>query len=192
MKTPWAWLCLLVLLLGSPDAVLGRSIVDSYAVMSAGTRLLLSSKVDADFSPLDRRWILQAAQAMPGVLPWHFRHSVARVALYESRRAGLDPALILAIIQVESDYRKYAISSAGALGLMQVMPFWKNEIGQSAHNLFDTRQNIRFGCLVLRHYLDLENGNMRRALARYNGSLGRWDYPNAIYTALAVWQDKLP
>lgn len=187
----WPLPYLLALLLCPPAAASGQSIADSYMVMSAGTRLLLSSKVDADFSALDRRWILQAAQAMP-VLPWHFRHSVASIALYESRRAGLDPALILAIIQVESDFRKYAISSAGALGLMQVMPFWKNEIGQPAHNLFDTRQNIRFGCLVLRHYLDLENGNMRRALARYNGSLGRWDYPNAIYTALAVWQGKLP
>lgn len=192
MKTPRALPYLLALLLFPPAAASGQSIADSYTVMSAGTRLLLSSKVDADFSPLDRRWILHAVQGMPEGLPWHFRHSLASVALYESRRAGLDPALILSIIQVESDYRKYAISHAGALGLMQVMPFWQNEIGQPAHNLFDTRQNIRFGCLVLRHYLDLEKGDMTRALARYNGSLGRLDYPNTIFTALAAWQRKLP
>lgn len=192
MKTPWAWLCLLVLLLGSPDAVSGRSIADNYAVMSAGTRLLLSSKVDADFSAPDRRWILYAVQGMPGRLPWQFRYALASVALYEARRAGLDPALILALIQVESDFRKYAISSAGALGLMQVMPFWQDEIGQPAHDLFDMRQNIRFGCLVLRHYLDHEKGDMSRALARYNGSLGRLDYPNTVFTVLATWQDKLP
>lgn len=192
MKTPWALLCLLAQLLCPPAGASGQSIADSYMVMSAGTRLLLSSKIDADFSPLDRRWILHAVQGMPGGLSWRFRHSVASIALYESRRAGLDPALILAMIQIESDYHKYAVSSAGALGLMQVMPFWQNVIGQPAHNLFDTRQNIRFGCLVLRHYLDLEKGDMRRALARYNGSLGRWNYPNIIFTALAAWQEKLP
>lgn len=192
MKTPWALLCLLALLLGSPDAVSGRSIAESYAVMSAGTRLLLSSKVDADFSALDRRWILHAIQGMPTRLPWQFRHALASVALYEARRAGLDPALVLAMIQVESDFRKYAVSSAGALGLMQVMPFWQDEIGQPAHDLFDVRQNIRFGCLVLRHYLDRENGDMPRALARYNGSLGRLDYPNAVFTAVAAWHGKLP
>ena len=101
MKTPWAWLCLLALLLGSPDAV----IADNYAVMSAGTRLRLSSKVDADFSAPDRRWILYAVQGMPGRLPWQFRYALASVALYEARRAGLDPALILALIQVDSDFR---------------------------------------------------------------------------------------
>lgn len=192
MKTPWALLWLPALMLSLPAPVCGQSIADNYAVMSAGTRLLLSSKVDADFSASDRRWILYAVQGMPGRLPWQFRHALASVALYEARRAGLDPALVLAMIQIESDYRKYAISSAGALGLMQVMPFWQDEIGQPAHDLFDMRQNIRFGCLVLRHYLELERGDMPRALARYNGSLGRLDYPNAVFTALAAWQGKLP
>lgn len=191
MKIFVAFVCLAALLQSPPQAR-GQSIADAYVVMSAGTRLLLSSTMDESFSATDRRWILHAAQGMPNRLSWGFRHTVASIALYESRRAGLDPALVLAIIQIESAFRKYAISSAGALGLMQIMPFWKDEIGQPAHDLFDTRQNIRFGCLVLRHYLDLEKGDMPRALARYNGSLGRSDYPNAVFAALSSWQGKLP
>lgn len=190
MKAFVAFVCLAALLQSPPAR--GQSIADAYVVMSAGTRLLLSSTMDESFSATDRRWILHAAQGMPNRLSWGFRHTVASIALYESRRAGLDPALVLAIIQIESAFRKYAISSAGALGLMQIMPFWKEEIGQPAHDLFDMRQNIRFGCLVLRHYLDLEKGDMPRALARYNGSLGRSDYPNAVFAALSSWQGKLP
>ena len=105
---------------------------------------------------------------------------------YEAKRAGLDPQLVLGLIQVESAFRKYAVSSAGARGYMQVMPFWVKVIGGSDHNLFHLRTNLRFGCVILRHYLDIEKGDLFRALGRYNGSLGRAEYPNSV---LAAWRD---
>jgi soluble lytic murein transglycosylase-like protein len=99
---------------------------------------------------------------------------------YEASRAGLDPQLVLAVITHESAFRKYAISSASARGYMQVMPFWVRLIGSPEHNLFHLRTNLRYGCVILRHYLDIEKGDVVRALARYNGSLGRFDYPNVV------------
>jgi soluble lytic murein transglycosylase-like protein len=99
---------------------------------------------------------------------------------YESSRAGLDPQLVLAVINHESAFRKYAISSASARGYMQVMPFWVRLIGTADHNLFHLRTNLRYGCTILRHYLDIEKGDVVRALARYNGSLGRFEYPNVV------------
>jgi soluble lytic murein transglycosylase-like protein len=104
---------------------------------------------------------------------------------YEAKRAGLDPQLVLGLIQVESAFRKFAVSRAGARGYMQVMPFWVKLIGAADHNLFNLRTNLRYGCVILRHYLDIENGNLFRALGRYNGSLGKADYPN---TVLQAWQ----
>jgi soluble lytic murein transglycosylase-like protein len=103
---------------------------------------------------------------------------------YEATRAGLDPHLVLAVIDVESHFRKYAVSSAGARGLMQVMPFWVREIGEPGHNLFHERTNLRYGCVILRHYLDRERGNLANALGRYNGSLGRPEYPVRVLKAL--------
>lgn len=102
---------------------------------------------------------------------------------YEAKRAGLDPQMVLGLIQVESNFRKYAVSSAGARGYMQVMPFWNRLIGSKDHNLFHLRTNLRFGCVILRHYLDIENGNLFRALGRYNGSLGKAEYPNMVVRA---------
>ncbi len=102
---------------------------------------------------------------------------------YEATRAGLDPELVLSIIQVESNFRKYAVSSAGARGYMQVMPFWVDTIGNPEHNLFHLRVNLRYGCTILRHYLDLEQGDYFRALGRYNGSLGKAGYPNLVFNA---------
>ncbi|SFN58261.1 Transglycosylase SLT domain-containing protein [Formivibrio citricus] len=102
---------------------------------------------------------------------------------YEATRAGLDPQLVLGLIYVESGFNRYAVSSVGARGLMQVMPFWVRQIGHSRHNLFDVHTNLRFGCTILRHYLDIENGDLFRALGRYNGSLGRAEYPNAVHAA---------
>jgi soluble lytic murein transglycosylase-like protein len=104
---------------------------------------------------------------------------------YEAKRAGLDPQLVLGLIQVESNFRKYAISSAGARGYMQVMPFWTRLIGNNEHNLFNLRTNLRYGCVILRHYLDIEKGDLYRALGRYNGSLGRPEYPALVERA---WQ----
>jgi soluble lytic murein transglycosylase-like protein len=107
---------------------------------------------------------------------------------YEAKRAGLDPQLVLGLIQVESAFRKYAISSAGARGLMQVMPFWVKAIGTEENNLFHLRTNLRFGCVILRHYLDIERGDLFRALGRYNGSLGRAEYPNMVLAAWKQWE----
>ena len=106
-----------------------------------------------------------------------------RAIHYEATRAGLDPQLVLGLIQVESGFKKYAVSSAGARGLMQVMPFWIKVIGRSDDNLFHLRTNLRYGCTILRHYLDIEQGDLYRALGRYNGSLGRPEYPNMVRAA---------
>ena len=106
---------------------------------------------------------------------------------YEAKRAGVDPQLVLGLIQVESAFRKYAISSAGARGLMQVMPFWVKAIGGADDNLFHLRTNLRFGCVILRHYIDIEKGDLYRALGRYNGSLGRPEYPNMVLAAWKQW-----
>ena len=131
-----------------------------------------------------RRWILAMSRRLQNKLP----DSVARVELlrtvhYEATRAGLDPQLVLAVIQVESNFRKYAVSTAGARGYMQVMPFWVDLIGAKDHNLFHLRTNLRYGCLILRHYLDIERGNLTRALGRYNGSLGKLWYPSLVQAA---------
>ena len=107
---------------------------------------------------------------------------------YESKRAGLEPALVLGLIQVESGFRKYAISRAGARGYMQVMPFWARTIGNGdAAGLFHMQTNLRFGCVILRHYLDLEKGDLFLALGRYNGSRGRAEYPTAVFANRRLW-----
>lgn len=107
---------------------------------------------------------------------------------YESRRAGLEPELVLGLIQVESGFRKYAVSRAGAIGYMQVMPFWSRLIGDGdAARLFHMQANLRFGCVILRHYLDMERGDLFLALGRYNGSRGRPEYPNAVFAARRLW-----
>lgn len=107
---------------------------------------------------------------------------------YESRRAGLDTTLVMGLIQVESAFRKFAISRVGARGYMQIMPFWSRVIGDGdPGKLFHMQTNIRFGCVILRHYLDRENGNVFMALGRYNGSRGRSEYPNAVQAAARNW-----
>ncbi|HQR52002.1 MAG TPA: lytic transglycosylase domain-containing protein [Burkholderiales bacterium] len=111
-----------------------------------------------------------------------------RTVHYEATRAGLEPELVLGLIQVESAFRKYAVSTAGARGFMQVMPFWVTAIGNEEHNLFHLRTNLRYGCTILRHYLDIERGNLFRALGRYNGSLGQAEYPNLVLRAWRTWQ----
>ncbi|MCP4188164.1 MAG: lytic transglycosylase domain-containing protein [Gammaproteobacteria bacterium] len=103
---------------------------------------------------------------------------------YESKRVDIAPELILALIEVESAFDEFAISVSGARGLMQIMPFWLEEIGLSDKNLFKIRTNLRMGCTILRYYLDIESGNLTRALARYNGSLGKYQYPNKVINAL--------
>ncbi|WP_428505266.1 lytic transglycosylase domain-containing protein [Roseateles sp.] len=107
---------------------------------------------------------------------------------YESKRAGLEPSLVLGLVQVESGFRKYAISTAGARGYMQVMPFWAKLIGDGqASRLFHMQTNLRFGCVILRHYLDREQGDMYLALGRYNGSRGKPEYPRAVFASRRQW-----
>ena len=108
---------------------------------------------------------------------------------YESMRAGLEPALMLGLVQVESGFRKYAISIVGARGYTQVMPFWARLIGDGdVARLFHMQTNLRFGCVILRHYLDREQGDLFLALGRYNGSRGRPEYPNAVFAAQRRWE----
>nr|WP_051971834.1 lytic transglycosylase domain-containing protein [Massilia sp. 9096] len=112
-------------------------------------------------------------------------------AWYEATRAGLDPGLVLGLIQVESAYRKYAVSMVGARGYMQVMPFWTGIIGDSNRRaLFDMQTNLRYGCSILRMYIDMEGGSLYLALGRYNGSRGRPEYPNAVLAAWKNWELK--
>jgi soluble lytic murein transglycosylase-like protein len=118
----------------------------------------------------------------------HVRIEFLETVWYESRRAGLETALVLGLIQVESGFRKYAISVAGARGYMQVMPFWARLIGDGDdRRLFHTQTNLRFGCVILRHYLERERGDLFMALGRYNGSRGRDKYPNLVFGARRQW-----
>ena len=118
----------------------------------------------------------------------HTRIEFLEAAWYESRRAGLETALVLGLIQVESGFRKYAISSAGARGYMQVMPFWARLIGDGDdRRLFHLQTNLRFGCTILRHYLAQEKGDLFMALGRYNGSRGKPEYPNAVFANRKPW-----
>ena len=161
-----------------------------YEVLSASVRATLARAVNdrasVDTKDLDTRaWVRAMTKRVASRFPDEdaAREFLALVR-YEAMRAGLDPHLVLAVIDVESKFRKYAVSSAGARGLMQVMPFWVRELGDPSQNLFHERTNLRYGCTILRHYLDRENGNMARALARYNGSLGQADYSNRVLRAL--------
>jgi soluble lytic murein transglycosylase-like protein len=120
------------------------------------------------------------------------RKEFLQTVWYEAKRAGLDISLVLGLIQVESAFRKHAISVVGARGYMQVMPFWARLIGDGdASKLFHMQTNLRFGCVILRHYLERERGDTFMALGRYNGSRGKPQYPNAVYAAQKnwLWQD---
>ena len=120
---------------------------------------------------------------------WLERKEFLQTVWYESKRAGIDPGLVLGLIQVESNFRKFAVSSVGARGYMQVMPFWTRVIGNGdPSSLFHMQTNLRFGCVILRHYLDIERGDLFLALGRYNGSRGRPEYPNAVLKAWNNWK----
>ena len=122
----------------------------------------------------------------------HTRIEFLEAVWYESRRAGLETPLVLGLIQVESGFRKYAISRAGARGYMQVMPFWARLIGDGdSRRLFHLQTNLRFGCVILRHYLDRERGDLFMALGRYNGSRGKPEYPNLVFAARRTWDISL-
>jgi soluble lytic murein transglycosylase-like protein len=120
---------------------------------------------------------------------WQERKEFLQTVWYESRRAGLDTGLVLGLIQVESNFRKFAVSSVGARGYMQVMPFWTRVIGDGdVGKLFHMQTNLRFGCVILRHYIDRERGDLFMALGRYNGSRGKPQYPNAVFAAGRNWE----
>jgi soluble lytic murein transglycosylase-like protein len=135
-----------------------------------------------------QRWLAEMDRRLQRRIPdRQQRLELLRTVQYEATRARLDPQLVLGVIEVESGFRKYAVSRAGARGYMQVMPFWVKLIGRPSHNLFHLRTNLAYGCAILRHYLDLERGDYFRALGRYNGSLGKAEYPNLV---LAAWRGR--
>jgi len=184
-----ARLLALALALAAPAAFGGAQ---QYEVLSASVRASLASAV-RDRAPVEiedretRLWIANLARRIaPRVGDEERARELLQLVHYEARRAGLDPQLVLAVIDVESQFRKYAVSVAGARGLMQVMPFWVKQIGQPKHNLFHMRTNLAYGCAILRHYVDMEDGDYFRALGRYNGSLGYPQYPRAVLVAWKI------
>lgn len=154
--------------------------------LSASVRAMLQHNIadqaspSAGFSSMQKQriWMRDMSQRLSKYMPdRQTRTDFLKTVHYEALRAGLDPQLVLGLIEVESDFHKYAISRAGARGYMQVMPFWVRDIGTPGQDLFHLRTNLRYGCTILRYYLDMEHGDLYRALGRYNGSLGRADYP---------------
>ena len=135
------------------------------------------------------RWLAETSHRLQKRMPvLDTRKEFLQTVWYESQRAGLDVVLVMGLIQVESNFRKHAVSSAGACGFMQVMPFWMRSIGDGdIAKLFHMQTNLRFGCVILRHYLDREKGDLFMALGRYNGSRGRAEYPDAVFAAKRYW-----
>lgn len=130
-------------------------------------------------------WLLDMSNRLKKIMPdVRKRLKLLRQIHFEATRVKLHPELVLAVINVESNFNRFAISSAGAQGLMQVMPFWLKEIGKQNDNLFDIRTNLRMGCTILKYYINKEQGDLTRALARYNGSLGKYKYPNKVFKLL--------
>ncbi len=183
----------ILLFLNATGALAGAQI---YEPLSASVQAALHKAVSdtrppsTSFSnPLDAvEWLAEMSPRLEKRIPnREYRLDLLRSIHYEATRAGLDPQLVLGLMQVESGFRKYAVSSAGARGYMQVMPFWVKLIGRPDDSLFDLRTNLRYGCTILRHYLDIEKGDLFRALGRYNGSLGKPEYPNMVR---AAWQNQ--
>lgn len=146
----------------------------------ASPKLVFGSEIEG------QAWMDEMSERLKKRLPNQtYREEFLRSVHYEATRAGLDPQMVLGLIHVESGFKKYAVSSVGARGYMQVMPFWVKSIGTSDQNLFNMRLNLRYGCTILRHYIDIEKGDLYRALGRYNGSLGKPQYPNLV---LGAWR----
>jgi soluble lytic murein transglycosylase-like protein len=177
-----------------------RAGAQQYELLADAVRVALAAQI-ADsrppvrrFDQLDQRlaflsWTAEMSERLKArITEYEARVEFLKTVDYESKRAGLDRQLVLGLIQVESSFRKYAISIAGARGLMQVMPFWTRLIGDGEpRHLFDMRTNLRYGTVILRHYLDIEKGDLFMALGRYNGSRGRPEYPNSV---LAAWKNR--
>ncbi|MGH8807628.1 MAG: lytic transglycosylase domain-containing protein [Noviherbaspirillum sp.] len=191
-------LTLVAALLFSPCAGAGNQKEEALA---DGVRVALSNAIaDArpprpQFADIDERikylhWLGEMSERLKKKLPdLQVRREFLETAWYEAKRAGLDPSLVLGLIQVESAFRKYAVSPVGAHGYMQVMPFWTRVIGDGDRKkLFHMQTNLRYGCSILRLYLDMERGNLFLALGRYNGSRGRPEYPDAVLAAWKRWE----
>ena len=187
-----ACLLALALLLAAPATVYSGAQI--YQPLSASVRASLNKSIADHSVPFlafsteaeARQWLTAMSKRLATRIVDRLEREEFLVTVhYEAKRAGLDPQLVLGLIQVESNFRKYAVSRAGARGFMQVMPFWVGLIGNKDHNLFNLRTNLRYGCVILRHYLDMERGDLYRALGRYNGSLGKAEYPTQVVRA---WQ----
>ena len=164
----------------------------NYEPLSASVRASLYKNVSDTAAPgfafaseaEGQIWLAEMSKRLEKRMPNEDqRRDFLRTVYYEATRAGLEPELVLGLIQVESGFKKYALSSVSARGYMQIMPFWVKVIGTSDQNLFHLRTNLRYGCTILRHYLDIEKGDLYRALGRYNGSLGQPQYPNMVVGA---------
>ena len=165
------------------EEVLAPSVVAGLAAAVADQPVPVDYARRPDVKP----WIDAMSQRLaPRLANTAERTDFLATVYYEATRAGLDPELVLAVIHHESGFHKYAVSPADARGYMQVMPFWVKQIGSSDQN--HLRTNLRYGCTILRHYLGIENGDVYRALGRYNGSLGRAEYPTAVMTALSRYR----
>lgn len=169
-----------------------RAGAQKYEPLAASVQAALHAAVsdraapEPQFASMEEKieWLAEMSRRLERRMPdREGRLEFLKAVRYEAQRAGLDPQLVLGLIQVESGFRKHAVSIAGARGFMQVMPFWAGLIGNPDSNLFHLRTNLRFGCTILRHYLDIEKGDLFRALGRYNGSLGRPEYPNMVRAA---------
>jgi len=175
--------CLLLLLcMGLAQAATQERPDDSLRIMlekTIGEADSFKDRFDAEV------WLMDMSSRLKSRVPDdEKRLSLLKNVHYEATKAGLHPEMVLAVINIESNFNRWAISRVGAQGLMQIMPFWLKEIPQAGDNLFDIRTNLRFGCTILKHYIDREKGDYQRALARYNGSLGKVWYPNKVFDAL--------
>ncbi len=156
------------------------------SVRAGLTRAISDAPIPANYENRSELlpWLAQMSQQLASKVPdERERRALLATVHYEATRAGLDPQLVLSVMYHESEFKKYAVSFAGARGYMQVMPFWVKQIGTADQNLFHLRTNLRYGMVILRHYLAIENGDLYRALGRYNGSLGRAEYPMAVLAA---------
>jgi len=173
-------------------AIIAHAGAQKEEVLSASVRGMLQHAVSDQAAPKlafashqeAQLWLDTMSQRLSKRIPdAAYRFDLLSTVHYEATRAGLDPQLVLGLIEVESGFRKYAVSKSGARGYMQVMPFWTKAIGNGDEDLFHLRTNLRYGCTILRYYLDREHGDLYRALGRYNGSLGKPEYPNMVKAA---------
>jgi len=186
-------------LLGLPRVALAGAQIEE--PLADSVRTALSSAIHNSAPPIPEfkdtesrlvylRWLGTMSERLKKRIPdWNTRKEFLQTIWYETKRAGLDVSLVLGLVQVESNFRKFAVSSAGARGFMQVMPFWTRTIGDGdASTLFHMQTNLRFGCVILRHYLNLERGDLFMTLGRYNGSRGQPPYPNAVFANQKNWK----